>query len=76
MNPPDISITPLARLDFRTVEQIMLQGGRGARRDSLLATAVPMHPLCYRCESFGPLAPHRGSLLCDPCRQLAQFRGW
>lgn len=74
MSRPDISILPIARLDFRTVEQIMLQGGRQARRDPLLVMAMPMHPLCYRCESFGPLAPHRGRLLCEPCRQLADVR--
>jgi hypothetical protein len=76
MSLPDVLIMPLRRLDFRTAEQIMMQGGRQARRDPLLVPAVIMLPVCYRCESFGPLAPHRGKALCDPCRQLAQFRGW
>jgi hypothetical protein len=76
MNRPDVKIQPLARLDFRTTEQIMLQGSRRARRDPLLAPPVIFLPVCYRCESFGPLAPHRGKALCDPCRQLAQYRGW
>ena len=76
MSLPDVSILPLLRLNFRTAEQIMLQGGRQARRDPILVPAVVMLPVCYRCESFGPLVAHRGKVLCDPCRQLAQVRGW
>jgi len=62
-----VSLVPIERLDFRTLEGLI------ARQD--LNALVPRTPLCYRCENFGPLAPHRGRLLCSPCVAIARFRG-
>jgi hypothetical protein len=66
-SPETVSLVPIERLDFRTLESLIV------RRD--VSTIAPRLPLCYHCESYGPLAPHRGRLLCRPCTALARFRG-
>jgi hypothetical protein len=62
-----VFVVPIERLDFRTLEGLIV------RQD--LNALQPRMPLCYSCESYGPLAPHRGRLLCSPCGAIARFRG-